>query len=804
MRHSSVCFLVSLCLGATLALGGCASAGDSADALVGDGLGDTNDPALPVLKSFGVQTELGAPSGADGTPLPDSFNPLGRVISSLGAKREIFLTGVSYQIDEGAYHEKSALMLDDGGASFDPRWADPSTSESWVENPLASAACDLDGDGMQEAVTVYFVKAGGGDIEEKSNPGSAFLTWVDYDPASKKYTRQEAVKLGDAFDLTTRDTGDTPYLMHLACGDTDRDGRDELAVIVGNTLTVVDDQAGAFAPLFGPLDYRAGNVTDGTLHVTRAAGGDINGDGADEFVVIDGQDDAATCTYYVYGGAPLTELASNAISTGVDSLQYGAVALGDIDGDRHLDAVFAGDQPNGDSNYNLVAATWKNGKLAFFPAAYKQDRDWSDHRVMALQVFNPDGLSERARGSIVVNERVIEYDPEQGKFVERFGLPSIVRCNVATGDVLGAKRDQVVFENGDDVFVYGLDDSGDWGEQAKLNIDTKSGTYLSIVAPDADGDSPVVQYTGKHELRFADPQIVAVLASPPFWQEIQLEEENLGNCSTDFSKSTSTGTESAHSFSVSAGVSIGTSFEAPLFGRSVASAEVKATFTASFDYRMATAKSTSIERGFSCPAGEDEVIVTCIPFDVYTYEVLGSPVADDVGDEFVISVPREPQLIAFQREHFNELNAGRQQIDQTVLGHTIGEPRTYADKATMRQRIQASGGNYLWDETGLTVGVSNGLTWDAVTQDESTSQTFGGGIGFSFETETVAGGVLFGTQLGFEYGYEATVETGEGTTIHGAVPDLPPGTDIATYQYQYGIAAYKAGGTYFVVTYWVE
>lgn len=68
----------------------------------------------------------------------------------------------------------------------------------------------------------------------------------------------------------------------------------------------------------------------------------------------------------------------------------------------------------------------------------------------------------------------------------------------------------------------------------------------------------------------------------------------------------------------------------------------------------------------------------------------------------------------------------------------------------------------------------------------------------------MAGGVLFGTQLGFEYGYEATVETGEGTTIHGAVPDLPPGTDIATYQYQYGIAAYKAGGTYFVVTYWVE
>jgi hypothetical protein len=567
---------------------------------------------------------------------------------------------------------------------------------------------------------------------------------------------------------------------------------------------VLDDQPAAFAPLFGPLDYRAGNVTDGKLHVTRVAMGDLNGDAADELLVIDGVDDSATCTYYVYGGTPLAEVVSSAVSNGTDSMQYGNVALGDVDGDRHLDAVFAGDRPNADSDYNLLVATWKNDKLSFVPTTYKQDRDWSDHRVMALEVFNPDGLDERARASIVVNERVIEYDPDQGKFLERYGLPGILRDDLATGDVLGAGRDQVVFENGKDLYVYGLDESGDWGELQKLNIDTKSGTFLSIALPDVDADSPVVRFTGRHELRFADPQVVAVIASPPFWGDIQLEEENLGNCSTDFSKSTSTGSESAHSFSVSAGVSIGTSFEAPLFGKSVASTEIKATFSASFDYRMATSTSTSIERGFSCPAGEDEVIATCIPFDVYTYEVLSSPVDSDVGSTFTLNVPREPQLMGFEREHFNELNAGRLTIDQSVLVHTIGDPHSYADKATMQDLIKAAGGNHLWDSTGLTVGVSNGLTWDAVTQEQSTSETFGLGIGFEFETETTAGGVLFGTQLGFEYGYEATVETGEGTTIHGAVPDLPPGTDIATYQYQYGIAAYKAGTTYFVVTYWVE
>lgn len=788
---------------AALSLGGC-------DALMGtSGEGDGADAAVEagvsIMEAFGVQSELGPPTGADGQPLPDNFNPLGRKVTTLGAKREVFLAGVSYHVPaHEEYVERRTMLLDDGKAEFAPLWSESDTSDTWVENPLASAACDIDGDGLQEALTVYFKKTGGGSIGAKSNPGSAYLTYVDYDQAGEAYSRSDPVKIAGAFDLTTRDSGDAPYLMSLACGDTDGDGLDELALAVGNTLLVLDDQVQAFAPIFGPLDYRGGVIDDGKLHVTRIAAGDINGDAADEFVVIDGVDDSATCNYYVYGGAPIGEIVSNAISNGTESLQFGTVALGDIDGDRRIEAVFAGDDPGGGDGYNVLAASWKNGKLAFFPTTYHADRDWGDHRLVALRAFNPDGLEENARASLVVHEKVLAYVPDEGKFTVRYSLPGLVRNSIATGDVIGNRRDQVLLENNNDLLIWGLKDNGDWGEVAKLDIDTEGGTYLAIVAADVDGDSPVVQYTGRHELRFPDPQIVAAIASPPYWNDVQFDQQILGNCGTDFSKSTTEGSESSNSFSVSAGFSIGVSFEAPLFGKSVASSEMKATFTASMDYRTAKSRTTSIERGYSCPPTEDQVIITCIPFDVYYYKVLSSPVASDVGSEFPINIPREPQIIPLEREYFNQLNQGREQIDANVLAHQIGNPKSYASKAAVRALIDAADGNYLWDPTGQTVGVSNGLSWDAVTQEETESQTIGGGIGFSFETETVAGGVLFGSQLGFEYSYDATVSTGEGTTIRGAVPNLPPGTDLANYMYQYGIAAYKAGRTYFVVTYWVQ
>ena len=66
---------------------------------------------------------------------------------------------------------------------------------------------------------------------------------------------------------------------------------------------------------------------------------------------------------------------------------------------------------------------------------------------------------------------------------------------------------------------------------------------IALAAPDIDNDSLIADYTGK-EYAFNDPQVLAVMEAPPYFEDI--EYNNAGETAISFSKGSgsSTGTSS--------------------------------------------------------------------------------------------------------------------------------------------------------------------------------------------------------------------------------------------------------------------
>lgn len=129
-------------------------------------------------------------------------------------------------------------------------------------------------------------------------------------------------------------------------------------------------------------------------------------------------------------------------------------------------------------------------------------------------------------------------------------------------------------------------------------------------------------YTGKHYYTYSDPQVLAVLASPPYFSDLLDRDDLSGNyaeSSTTYSsmKGTENGTSSSSTISVGAYVSFEQEFS--VFGVKIGSVEAEAAFTSGFTYE--TEHTSSLEQSitYETTSGEDRVAFYSIPMEIYEY-----------------------------------------------------------------------------------------------------------------------------------------------------------------------------------------
>jgi|GEM_PF-1575274 len=738
---------------------------------------ENNDEHNDMLGNLGVDTDLGDLQDPNGEDVSNDYNPFSRKIKTLFRKAEIYEAGV-------AIDGKKELVFDDQTATFN-QLLTTAVDYAWAGNPKKAVSGDFDGDGIEEVATAI-VNMVTWDLEIR----------VVQDSQENFTTFTSAVtQLGDLSEAFST-TQSKYWSVDAASGDLDGDSKAELLVTVKDSLYIIDDIDTE------PVLVDGATYTGATKEqYVRVDAGDLDVDGKDEFVVTDGQwDSNGTAEYYIYDGAVENQLATGQVAVEIDTNNHVLFTadpiIGDFDGDKLLEIAFAGDE-GGDHNNSVMLMDDSKQVTPFqFLPIYLTDDNEDDDRLPATAAMDLNGDA--------VYELLVEEDillVEAGEFTrpyENNPLSRIFYGSITIGDVTGDYLDDIVMIKNDwgaGIYIYGLNSSHAFAELGRIPS-LSDNTFVSICTVNLDMDSAIVKYETK-ELLFTKPDIVAVLSCPPYHIEAN---QNLDNTSTTFGRTEGEEVVKEQSVGFSVGFSFGYEYTAP-FG--IAHASVKTTVESVFDWT--SSRSTEIETSiaYHSGAGEDKVIFSTVPFDVYYYTVLSAPDAAQVGETISINIPRDPQVMSVDREFYNRNNGDAVDITAEAMGHVIGDVSSYPT-AAMKDAALEDGG--LQSEVA-TIGAGAGSVELGISKTEGQGSGTEFDLSIKVEAEFGAGGVTAGVSAGFEYGYSYDVTNTESTFYAGEIGDIPSDIYTSDLMYQFGLYTYEKnymGQRFVMVDYWVE
>lgn len=805
----------------------------------GGGNDSDSDPShTEMLQSLGIDTELGSRKDINDNELADDYNPLGYKNGVLFKQSEIYAAGV------GQNSKWNVLFQDgtpnDGITNYGVLWQE--SNADWDDSyPKKSIAADVDGDGLDEIIiAVHYTSS-----------SEIAIRLVDRNNSitGEKYRFDHSGDLSDDLDGAAgggEDWEDAFLRQDLFSGDVDGDGKDEIIILVGNYMYLLDDFSNGFALL--KEKYFSGDAGEDTYLRGDAADFDI--DGKDEIIVVDGRGFASrTAQYTIFDDmaadpdmtSPLVP--ESPVSTGgstAKSLRAADVASGDFNGDGLMDIAFEGKAYDDEqSTYTMILQTSMdaNSKPVFtfledyisednplgyhFHGVAAGDIDgdrkdeiiaWQDIYVLdngdikVHDSWGNDAVQAREEGVCTYNNTTYVWEcpfsdgsacNTELKCYDNSQLPSL--DILAVGDVNGDRKDDVVFLTRDNltIRIKSVDSNGDLSTR-DLTVEEKSSTRPTLCLPNVDNDSAVLKYIN-HELLFTDPIVVAVLSSPPYWSGIN--GDGLGG--TDFGsvKEYADSTEKSYGFSTS--LTVGTGFDLP-FG--LGSAELTTTAEGSLNWGTSQTQSISEEWGYSTGVGEDKVLFTAIPFDVYYYEILSSPDPDQIGETIAINVPRAPGKYHQERNFYNAHNGDGYDVENSVIKHILGDPFSYAD-ATTRDSLQNDYPDGLFSQHSLQVGTGNAYSAISITElsTEETWNSYEQSVTVAAEVNTQ--GFVAGVSASYNNGYTYTTSVGTGTYVQGQVPDIPANLYDGSMQFEWGLMAYPvvdSGQKFTFVTYWVD
>ncbi|MGC4086788.1 MAG: hypothetical protein QM756_02605 [Polyangiaceae bacterium] len=557
----------------------------------------------------------------------------------------------------------------------------------------------------------------------------------------------------------------------------------------------------------------ATNKYKADINAVFVAAGDLDGDANDELVVSFSANNATEGRARIYDNTRIVRderltYTDPEPGWGTRNIQQAQVGVGNVDSDRLDEAVFFGRASDNrwqvfvmDDLVNAPPATipWKSLHHEFCCSG-------EIPHPFGLLDFDGDGVKEVFAQFAVLkmNTATVTANMKPTPLVTnvfdgRIGDP-YGRPRVATGDIDADGKEDVIVEADYRIRVFGLNALQDIVEKQQwIHPDYSTANYLStiVAAGNFDKDSPVVQFDGDHELLFTDPNIVAVLSSPPYVAGIG---QDVDNTKSSFGVIKGTEHETQQDIGLSVGWSIGTKSDF-LFG----SAESKLEVEASLDFTSYSSHSITKSLTYATAGGQDLVVFSTIPFDVYYYTIVSSPDPLEVGTEITINIPRVPQTIAADPAFFNEHSGPNGvKIDESVLRHTLGVPASYPKPAD-RDRYLLRNGSAAADLPTAVTESGTATSTLQISSKKGSGTSMALDVKFSWEVSGKSGPSVGGS-VGFHYGYSYTVTTSEETLYSGTVGAIPP-KQFTKNLYSYGIMAYPEtlGQQNFLrLDYWVE
>ncbi len=319
--------------------------------------------------------------------------------------------------------------------------------------------------------------------------------------------------------------------------------------------------------------------------------------------------------------------------------------------------------------------------------------------------------------------------------------------------------------------------------------------YALTAMPDTDHDSIYLKYN-KHAFFWADPVIIAALASPPYFDS--LPNDMYANSQTTYGRSTTTASGKTESFSVAAGAYISTEIKAGTLGTAgVFESENEALRSKSQEKENTT--EVTFSQSFSATGGEDTVVLSTVAYDAYAYTAYYPGAGGALQESpYIVYVPRKGsdsvKIASLNYEDYLEFIPYADGVLpdlKDVFTHTPGHPETYPHTAPSDANVLS--GSIITHPRLATFPSNTGSQTLTIDITEETTQTtsagwsvsakLGGGV--ETEAEGIFGLADMGTKVTVgsvtEKEYEAgkITTTAVGTSFEGTVFGQGDGMNVS-------------------------
>jgi|GEM_PF-1909863 len=289
-------------------------------------------------------------------------------------------------------------------------------------------------------------------------------------------------------------------------------------------------------------------------------------------------------------------------------------------------------------------------------------------------------------------------------------------------------------------------------EDLKSSRTNKNFTSTLVSANLDKNDTSYLSYTGTHSMVYSDPKVLAVVSSPPYFDDL-MERDDLSGAynesTTSYGTSSSSGTVDGHTGTFTIGPVVEVTTPASTF-----------TFNAETLYNMThtveTNHNTTYSIEYTASTGDDIIVLYSVPTAIYSYKLYNVDEHGNVNEEDLdVSIPYEPSVRLLPNstyEKLTEVFEDLPDVGASVLTHTLGDPTTYPSSLDNYQHAIA----YKGDPTGVGFSSNAASIIQSVEITEESSEVFTNG----FEIMTT---YQWGWQTSFTGGSTAGFTVGGGT-----------------------------------------
>lgn len=705
----------------------------------------------------------------------------------------------------------------------------PAGSNKYVK----AVSVDLTGQGKEHAVAELFYR--------EANHGELYLSIMDPAGSLDNTATNEILVFSNSSateDLITDYRNQHSYLT-LVSGDFDNDGVSEIVVYV-------PDAAHPHVALYQISDGVLVSTPDQTftlggftkyLYMTS---GDITGDNIDDLVVsfngsVPDVGYSNQGQVYIFKSQNFSLSAPhvfNRLPSGDDNgknyftsrIKNASVAIGNLcsgnSDDGHMELVIAGGGvPDGGGvlnvsrtvlgyRYDTASKQWDFdivlGRQDLGPSELSNVNQVNANTITTLACVDFPGKdpSVSAFASIYINGILLpEYDDVYAlwndmdpgyRYVDYGVAAANFDGNSSRREQMKILREKVRYDSQLSVWHsegFEVATVGTAHEAVMLPANT---TCAAMAAPNTDDDTVIRKYKG-YKLHFSDPTVLAVLASPPYFEDLEHlagGDSYVGCSSTEFTSGEGSSTGHSLSGSITAGAYVSCENEVSIFGFQIAKAEASLEFTAGYTWESEHTNEVTTSVTYGTFGGQDSVALYTIPMDVFSYDVWfpAQPGQPGFWQTMQHHFPYEAAYTVVDLEQYDAIASreGLPVIGGKVFTHTVGCPETYHASSSEMPKIFQPVENTQF----MVTGYGDAFTSQSIEINNTTTNT--GTFNAAINTRVGAGGanVTAGVILNFEGGMGSSVSSLENSGFTGTVLNMPMEAQDRGYTYQWKLLEY--------------